>query len=566
MKIVPSGNNLDNDRSTSLDSSYLNKLIPIACVLLLGIFTVLFWQRQNSHEYESMSRHTKTSAEQIRIRMEGLMNTRLNALMVFANRWVEREPPDFGKERFVHFAQEFYGKFPGFQAINWIDPEGVIQWVYPQAPNGKSLGKSIYSDPTHAETFRAINENLSWGETPSVNLFDGGLGFHVFFPLIHQGVVQGYLDGVFEIETIMDICLPKDVLDGFRVSLVEEGRLVYSNVENERRRENGNAADFSLDMNFPNRVWTLHLQMKESLPTFRNLPLLGAGLFASIALSLLLYFFLQRMEMHRTAHNRALQELAERTRAEERLKENESHLKLLLEELSAKNTELETFVYTVSHDLKTPLVTIEGFIGALKEDFGEQITEDGERYLNYMSQATHKMESLINDLLELSRIGRVTEQRKRIPFDEIVQEVLANLSTRIEERGIEVNTPRNGAVAYGDRKRLLQAMENLISNAVKYIGKDNPSPRIEIGVENGPAEPLFYVRDNGIGIDEKYFEKVFGVFQRLPAAQEISEGTGVGLAIVKRIIEHHGGRIWIESVPGKGSTFYFTLQEQAQEA
>ncbi len=116
-------------------------------------------------------------------------------------------------------------------------------------------------------------------------------------------------------------------------------------------------------------------------------------------------------------------------------------------------------------------------------------------------------------------------------------------------------------MVYGEKKRLVQLMENLLSNAVKYVGKENPSPRIELGVQARDGRKVFFVRDNGIGIEKIYFEKIFEVFQRLPPAKKIEEGTGIGLAIVKRIVEHHGGRIWLESEPGQGTTFFFTLKD-----
>lgn len=235
----------------------------------------------------------------------------------------------------------------------------------------------------------------------------------------------------------------------------------------------------------------------------------------------------------------------------------EQEREALLQELSDKNAELESFVYTVSHDLKTPVVTIEGFIGALKEDFGEFLGPGGEKYLRRISEATHKMEGLINDLLDLSRIGRIIEKKTEISFTDLAKEAVRALDTQIKERGITVVIPENMPSLYGERKRLGQLVDNLVGNAVKYIGGDNPSPRIEVGAEKRGDETIFFVRDNGIGIDKVYFDKIFKIFQRLPSAKKI-DGTGMGLTIVKRIVELHGGLVWVESGVGKGSTFYFT--------
>jgi signal transduction histidine kinase len=279
-------------------------------------------------------------------------------------------------------------------------------------------------------------------------------------------------------------------------------------------------------------------------------------------LSILLHVLIHRMQMYRQARDHALHEVSERKRAQEALKKNEKKLQALLKELAAKNAELETFVFSVSHDLKTPIVTIEGFMGALREDFGNLIPEDCERYLNYIGDATRKMELLINDLLELSRIGRLTVKKSEFPLADLMEEVIAGLQPQIEGKGVQVTVSQGLPLVYGEKKRLVQVMENLLSNAIKYIGKENPSPRIEVGVREQDDQKVIFVKDNGIGIEKIYFEKIFQVFQRLPSAKKIEEGTGIGLAIVKRIIEYHGGRVWLESEPGKGTTFFFTLKNK----
>ncbi|MDH3567826.1 MAG: ATP-binding protein, partial [Desulfobacteraceae bacterium] len=380
-----------------------------------------------------------------------------------------------------------------------------------------------------------------------------------------SGKIQGYLNGVFQVKQIVDICLAKDIFKDFWVHLYEADRLIYTNENQSDGNPGKNGLRVLREIRFPGKIWKLDLVPKAivypSGITWK-VSLLIFGLVISATLSLLLHLLLERMQMYRQARDHALQEVSERKRAEAALKGNEKKLETLLAELAAKNSELETFVYSVSHDLKTPIVTIEGFIGALREDFGNLISKDGEKYLDYIGDAARKMEILINDLLELSRIGRLTVKKTEFPFGDLISEVLKTLQPRIEERGIQVNVDEKLPLVYGEKKRLVQIMENLVSNAVKYLGKENPSPRIEVGVRENDDQKVFFVRDNGIGIEERYFEKIFEVFQRLPAAKKIGEGTGIGLAIVKRIIEHHGGRVWLESDLGKGTTFFFTLKDK----
>jgi PAS domain S-box-containing protein len=228
----------------------------------------------------------------------------------------------------------------------------------------------------------------------------------------------------------------------------------------------------------------------------------------------------------------------------------------LIKELESKNAELEHFTYTVSHDLRSPLVTINGFLGYLKMDSAsgnlERVTTDIQR----IQDAVDKMYLLLKELLELSRIGRIMNPPEDVPFGDLVREAVEILHGRIEASRATVQTQPNLPAVHGDRQRLVQVLQNLIDNAAKYTG-DQPAPQIEIGHRGEERDQLvFFVKDNGMGIAPEYHERIFGLFNKLDAK---TEGTGVGLALVKRIIEVHGGRIWVESEAGHGSTFYFTL-------
>jgi len=228
----------------------------------------------------------------------------------------------------------------------------------------------------------------------------------------------------------------------------------------------------------------------------------------------------------------------------------------LIAELSAKNTELDGFAYTVSHDLKSPLVTINGFLGFLEQDAAAGDMQRLKKDSAHIHGAVDKMQRLLNELLELSRIGRLMNAPETISFNDLVLEAMDIVRGQLEGRGVTVLTQPNLPAVYGDRQRLTEVLQNLLDNAAKYMGAQ-PEPLIEIG-QRGEEEdkPVFYIKDNGMGIAPEHHERIFGLFNKLnPQA----EGTGVGLSIVKRIVEVHGGRIWVESEAGKGSTFYFTL-------
>jgi PAS domain S-box-containing protein len=239
----------------------------------------------------------------------------------------------------------------------------------------------------------------------------------------------------------------------------------------------------------------------------------------------------------------------------------EAERERLIQELETKNNELEQFSYTVSHDLKAPLITVGGFLGYLNEDVEAGETEKIKRDVEQINQAIKKMNRLLDEILELSRIGRMMNPPKKVLFEELAREALDNVKGRLKEDGIAVRLEPNLPTVFGDRQRLVEVLQNLIDNAAKFMG-DHSDPVIEIGQqgeENGM--PTFFVKDNGIGIDPEHHDLIFGLFQRLDPK---TDGTGIGLAIVKRIVDYHGGRIWVESAPGKGSTFYFTLPSSAE--
>lgn len=240
----------------------------------------------------------------------------------------------------------------------------------------------------------------------------------------------------------------------------------------------------------------------------------------------------------------------------------EAEREALIHELEAKNTELERFAYTVSHDLKSPLVTLHGFLGFLQRDVEQGNRERMERDLGRIRGAAGTMEKLIDDLLELSRAGRELQDPRPVPLSELLPEVCELLDGAIEERGVVVDIADDLPVVAGDRTRLVQVFQNLVSNAVSYLG-DTKTPRIEVGARRDRQgirsdQTLLFVKDNGLGIAPEDQERVFGLFQRL--GPQGTSGSGVGLAVVQRVVEAHGGSLWVESEgQGQGATFCLTL-------
>ena len=227
-------------------------------------------------------------------------------------------------------------------------------------------------------------------------------------------------------------------------------------------------------------------------------------------------------------------------------------------EVEAKNKELSSFVFTVSHDLKTPLIALHGYIGLFREEFQEIVDETGKEYLDRIFHNAEYMDKMINDLLKLSRAGRVVGTKRRFSTYKLAKEVYMCLYPQIQKKQIKFQISKNLPIIYGDRQRLQTVFENLIGNAIRY-SSEKRQPIIEIDCKDRKLYYEFIVRDNGIGIDPGDHQRIFDVFQKCGKRDENGNGTGVGLTIVKKIVEHHGGTVWVESKLDKGATFYFTL-------
>jgi PAS domain S-box-containing protein len=251
-----------------------------------------------------------------------------------------------------------------------------------------------------------------------------------------------------------------------------------------------------------------------------------------------------------------IEDITERKQAESEREAALKEARRAEKELLDKNLELNRFTSAVMHDLRGPLVTIQAFQGHLERDLMSQDAARVEEDLGFIRNAADKIGRLLDDLRRFTRIGRIMNPSEETPLQEIVQEALDLLAGRIRAGGVRVDLTEAPIVLYGDRMRLVEVFLNLVDNAIKFMG-DEPAPRVEIGAEQTDEGIVLYVRDNGIGIESELQPLVFDLFRKLRLD---SEGEGLGLALARRIVELHGGRIWMTSDgPGKGSTFRFTL-------
>ena len=452
------------------------------------------------------------------------------------------------------------------------EPDGERRAYFPLkfvAPsneaNRSTINHDAYPDPAHRAAMDRARDTGSPQATRMVYVFtepapnssaDLALrpGFFVYLPVYQEGEpegtveerrrsLEGFVVGAFRRDGLFDDvfggafdpAIDFEVYDGGDVA---SSPLLYDNDGVRRAGEEGYDPLFTEEgqTSVAGRDWTLYFA---TLPEFEedvaesNLP--AFVLASGIAVSLLLFgitWMLVRSRSHAVRASKDLQDA---------------------------NRELEAFSYSVSHDLRAPLRTIDGFSQILLEDYADKLDEEGEDYLGRVRAASQHMGNLIDDLLDLSRVGRRPLRREFVDLSSVATGIIEDLRRAQPEREVRFVT-EDGITAWGDVNLLRVALENLLGNAWKFTSKE-PEATIEFGLarhDEGSA-PAYFVADNGAGFDARYSDKLFGAFQRLHGAQEF-EGTGIGLATVARIVHRHGGRVWAEGEVGKGASFFFTLR------
>lgn len=445
-----------------------------------------------------------------------------------------------------------------------------IGYIIPVKGNEKAVGLDMAHETNR---YTAATKSRDTGDAqitgPITLVQDSGKtpGFLFYAPFYEGGTYEdaderknhfsGMVYAPFVVKKLMQGVLEKEKRH-VGIRLIDGEEVLYDeHVDSEADFDPDPLFKRAVDMELYGRTWTFDIwsakSFREASTDSQPFIILTGGIFID-SLLVLLFISISRASHKALGYANSMTHQLE-AKAEE-LKTNQIHLAERAEELEQSNAELEQFAYVASHDLQEPLRKVTSFCQMLRNEYGDKLDEDGEMYIEYAVDGAIRMKSLVTDLLSYSRVKTQGKKLEITDAANACEEAIANLDSAIEETDAQVIVGSLPKVA-ADNPQLVSLFQNLIGNAIKYHSTER-TPKVHVSMEEAANEFVFCVQDNGIGIEQRYFEKIFVIFRRLHAKNEYS-GTGIGLAVCTRIVDRFGGRIWVESEAGKGSKFFFAL-------
>lgn len=514
--------------------------------------TLMLWRVAEAQEMSHIDRTVSSKTDIVKDHIQDQTTTRVLALVRMANRWETHGRP--ARAEWVSDADLYLEHYTGLSSISWITPSFKSQWNVSKKNellgldsvlgHESDLYRALIDQKKRREPVILHSAGTAGGEraiTASVLISRDGKGF------------EGFISGTFNANQLFDSVVLHEVKDDYSVAVYDGNDELYRHSKKAFEENSRWARELSVGLygaNWRVRVWPeaeLLKSLKSPLPEV----ILAAGLSASLLLALLVHFVQtsQKRAIAAETANFALGvEVAERKRAEEEVAKKAS-------ELERSNSELEHFAYVASHDLQEPLRIINGYLQLLARRYKGKLDDSADEFIDFAVEGGKRLQRMISDLLTYSKAGRVSDLT-HVDCSDLFDRTVPNLRASIEESGAVVTRgelPRVLAI----EPQLEHLFQNLISNAIKYRRADT-QPRVHLSAELNGDKWLFSCTDNGIGIDPKHSERIFVMFERLHEKDEYS-GTGIGLALCKKVVNNHLGSIWVESRPGAGSTFYFTI-------
>ncbi len=551
--------------------------LPILACAGIIIGTFLLWSSNIASEQTHIGRAVQIKTTAIRDTVQDQMEARILALVRMARRWEIRGKPS--EIEWASDAVQYVSHYTGYRAIAWVDPSFRTRWIVPIKGNEEYLGRDFTDDGSISQVLANAKEWRKVAVSAPIEE-DSKRLLAVAVPIVRENIFEGSLIGFFKNEELFDSILRRE--SGLYSIALSSGNNAFYRRAVSGGKEDGawvREADLSLyGAPWKVRVWPTEEALR-SMETRLPAAILISGFLVGLLLSLVIYLgqvskerakvaegsnlelereITERKNLESVAERNAAElakfnvelelEIMERKRAEEEARRHSS-------ELARSNAELEQFAYVASHDLQEPLRVIAGYVQLLSRRYAGKLDSNADEFISFAVGGATRMQRLINDLLAYSRVGTQGKKFVQASCSDAFDTALANLEAVVKESGAII-TRGELPVVTADPSQLGQLFQNLIGNAIKFRGEG--PPRVDIQAQKNSHEWVFSVRDNGIGIDPQYSEKIFVIFQRLHGKDEYP-GTGIGLAICRKIVEKHGGRIWMESQPGAGSKFYFTI-------
>jgi signal transduction histidine kinase len=539
--------------------SVLPKRLYLFVGLAGAILSAVLWLMVLEREKRHIEQLTVIELNSLENTLQEAIKTQIEALQRLTSRWEVRGGTPWEEWRVD--AANYIDDHPGLAALGWADASLRARWIVPEVYSESIQDLNLAFEQHRRTTLERARDTREAVRTRSIDLKLGWRGFTVYFPLYTGERFDGMIVAVYHTERLFDAIVAPHFDNGLSVAVYELGENIYS------RRHDGTAeaARWMQHREVTVGGVTLQLQvtpgpsmwaeMRSALPEIA----LTAGLIFSFLLMTSVRLWERALYyLHATERQNLhlLEEIDERKRAVEESEQLAESLRRQTEELESANKELAAFSYSISHDLRAPLRGMDGFSQALLEDYGDQLDDTARDYLGRIRRASQRMADLIDAILTLSRATQGELRRRKVDLSALAEGVVEELRYTAPERDVQISV-QSGIEVVGDERMLRVALQNLLGNAWKFTARCD-SPDIAFGTTERDGKTVYYVQDNGAGFNMTYADRLFTAFQRLHRSDEF-EGTGIGLASVRRIINRHGGDVWAESRPGEGATFYFTL-------
>ena len=538
------------------NKQFLLWLTPLLAFLILLIGNYWIYRSTEKIIYSLLRSESRNSAEQVSMRLDLLLYERGKDITHLSSLWLNYSK-DTQVQRFANDAKGMVNREQTYNSISFIDTNGNILLSVP------ANGNNVFDSLNLMRYYREI-PNMKNHVTSAIVISlpfctpDGIEAIALFSP------VYGTINGSLKLIGMIGAALKKDHLirsivkgalhDDLQMKIKIDPSELY-NTDSAHTKTTERRACSETVIRLGNRFWTITVCPPET-NTFLQGLLNGntlrffINIFATfIAFALLVLLLMSNNRLSKSRNNVAESEAAYKRLAEDREK--------LIIELESRNADLERFTYTISHELKTPLITIRGFLGYLEKEASDGDLDRLHKDIVHIVGATETMRRLLNGLIELIKISRGRKEPEEVSFGKLVEEAIDFFGLTIDQKKISVIVQKNLPSVYGDRSSLFEIVQILLENAIKFTG-DQKNPTVEIGLTEYNNEKVFFIKDNGLGFNPKYKEQIFGLFNKL---DPMSEGTGVGLALARRIANTHGGWIIAESQGiEKGTTMYFKLE------